>query len=371
MFNIDFAFRFGELSMSAKARKEKSVTLEALLKTMIKRGATDLHLVPGSPPRLRKDGKIVPVSKTPLTAAETEMYSLGLLNEDQKKRFATNKSINISFGISGLARFRASLYYQKGSICGAFKEIIKDIMPAQQLELPSTFFELLDKRLGLMLITGPAGSGKSTVWASAIDFLNERKSLHIRTIEDPISFLFQHKKSMVTQVEIASDVPSVRQALAAAQEHNADVVGISDLDSLDAFTGALELAESGVLVIGCAQASSCQSCVNNLLDLVPDSHTGSIRNSLARNLVGITCQYLLPKKDGQGRVLAMELLVATPDVQQMIRNDTQMLYSLMDSGTAGMQTKDQALLELYKKDRIDFGTAFDMMDDPAELIRAG
>ena len=357
--------------MSAKARKEKSVTLDALLKGMIKRGASDLHLVPGSPPRLRKDGKIVPISKSPLAPAETERRCLGLLNEDQKKRFARDKSINISFGVSGLARFRASLYYQKGSICGTFKEIIKDIMPAQQLELPSTFFELLDRRSGLMLITGPAGSGKSTVWASTIDFLNERKSLHIRTIEDPISFLFQHKKSMVTQVEVASDVPSVRQALAAAQEHNADVVGVSDLDSPDAFTGALQLAESGVLVIGCAQASSCQSCVSNLLDLVPDSRASSIRNSLARNLIGITCQYLVPKKDGQGRALAMELLVATPDVQQMIRNDTQMLYSLMDSGNAGMQTKDQALLELHKKDQIDFGTAFDMMEDPAELIRAG
>ena len=356
--------------MSAKTRKEKSVSLDGLLKMMLKRAASDLHLVPGSPPRLRKDGKIEPVSKKALTPEETENLCLGLLNEDQKKRFQTQKSINISFGVKGLARFRSSLYHQKGSVCGAFKEIIKDIVPAQQLALPSTFFELLDRKSGLFLITGPAGSGKSTVWASAIDFLNERMSLHIRTIEDPISFLFQHKQSMVTQVEITSDVPSVRHALAAALEHNADVVGISDLDSCESFLGSLQLAESGMLVIGCAQASSCQSCIDILLDLVPQDRRATARNTVARNLVGATCQYLVPKKDGQGRVLAMELLVATPDVQQMIRNDTPMLYPLMDTGNAGMQTKDQALIELFKKGDIDFGTAFDLMEDPAELIKA-
>ena len=356
--------------MSAKARKEKSVSLESLLKAMLKHTASDLHLVPGSPPRLRKDGKIEPISKEPLTADDTEKLCLGLLNDDQKERFTKQRSINISFGVKGLARFRSSLYHQKGSVCGAFKEIIKDIVPAQQLALPSTFFELLDKKSGLLLITGPAGSGKSTVWASAIDFLNERQSLHIRTIEDPISFLFQHKQSMVTQVEIASDVPSVKHALAAAQEHNADVVGISDMDCYEALLGALQLTESGILVIGCAQASSCQSCIDLLLDLVPHERRMSVRNTLARNLIGVTCQHLVPKKDGQGRTLAMELLVATPDVQQMIRNDTPMLHPLMDSGTAGMQTKDQALLELFKKGEIDFGTAFDLMEDPAELIKA-
>ncbi len=356
--------------MSAKTRKEKSVSLDGLLKTMLKRAASDLHLVPGSPPRLRKDGKIEPISKKALTPDETENLCLGLLNEDQKKRLQTEKSINISFGVKGLARFRSSLYHQKGSVCGAFKEIIKDIVPAQQLDLPSTFFELLDKKSGLLLITGPAGSGRSTVWASAIDFLNERQSFHIRTIEDPISFLFQHKQSMVTQVEVASDVPSVRHALAAAQEHNADVVGISDLNCYESLLGSLQLAESGILVIGCAQASSCQSCIDILLDLVPEDRRSTARNTLARNLVGATCQFLVPKKDGQGRALAMELLVATPDVQQMIRNDTPMLYPLMDAGNAGMQTKDQALIQLFKRGEIDFGTAFDLMEDPAELIKA-
>lgn len=356
--------------MSAKTRKEKSVSLDGLLKVMLKRAASDLHLVPGSPPRLRKDGKIEPVNKKPLTAEVTAKLCLDLLNDDQRARFATQKSINISFGIKGLARFRSSLYYQKGSVCGAFKEIIKDIVPAQQLDLPSTFFELLDRKSGLLLITGPPGSGKSTVWASAIDFLNERQSLHIRTIEDPISFLFQHKQSMVTQVEVASDVPSIRHALVAAQEHNADVVGISDLNCYESLLGSLQLAESGILVIGCAQASSCQSCIDILLDLVPKDRRTAARNTLARNLVGATCQYLVPKKDGHGRTLAMELLVANPDVQQMIRNDTPMLYPLMAAGNAGMQTRDQALIDLFKRGEIDFGTAFDLMEDPAELIKA-
>lgn len=347
------------------------VSLAELLKAMKRNSASDLHIVPGSPPRLRIDGKIQPVGEKPLTPEQTEKLCLGILNEDQKARFDRRKSINISFGVSGLARFRASLYYQKGSVCGTFREMIKNIMPAEKMDLPSTFFELLNKKSGILLITGPSGSGKSTVWASCIDFLNTRQSLHIRTIEDPIAFLFKHKKSMVTQVEVASDVPSVRHALVAALEHNADVVGISDLVSPDALAGCIQLAESGVLVIGCTQALSCQTCIDMLLDLVPPERRMTLRHSLARNLIGVTCQYLVPKKDGEGRLLATEILVATPDVQQMIRNDTPMLQSLMEAGTAGMQTKDQALIDLHRKGLIDFGTAFDLMDDPAKLIKSG
>jgi len=350
-------------------KRKKAASLSSLLRMLVKGPASDLHIVPGSPPLLRIDGKIEPADQAALTPAETESICLGILNDDQQARFREQRAINVSFGISGLARFRASLYYQKGSICGTFKEIVKDIIPADKLGLPSTFFELLDKKSGLLLIAGPAGSGKSTVWASAIEFLNLHKSLHIRTVEDPISFLFQHNKSIVTQVEVGSDAASAKEALARALDHNTDVVGISDFNSYEVLSAALELAETGILVIGCLNADNCQACVNMLLDLIPQDRRPSIRNSLARNLVGITCQYLVPKRDGMGRVLAMEILVATPDVQQMIRNETPMLQSLIEAGTAGMQTKDQALLDLFKREVIDFGTAFDLMDDPAQLVR--
>ncbi|MCD6327607.1 Flp pilus assembly complex ATPase component TadA [bacterium] len=348
----------------------ESVSLEQLLRTMLKRGGSDLHIVPGTPPSLRIEGKIESLSMAPFGTLESEQMCFGILNDDQRARFDSNKSINISFGIAGLARFRAWLYRQKGSVCGAFTEIIKDTIAAEKLSLPSTFFEMLDRKSGLLLITGPPGSGKTTVWASAIDFLNTRKSLHIRTIQDPICVLFQHKKSIVTQVEIASDSPSLKQALADCLEHDLDVVGVSDVGSYDALVGCLQLVECGALVIASAQAPSCQSCVNILIDHAPPGRRSAVRNSLARNLAGITCQHLVPKRDGQGRSLAMEMLVGTPDVQQMIRNDTPMLFSLMQSGTDGMQTKDQAILSLYKENAIDYGTAFDLMDDLGPLLKA-
>lgn len=344
--------------------------MHQLLKLMKEKGASDLHITTGSPPRLRIDGKLVPLQMPPLGPNDTKQLCYSLLTEAQKQKFEEENELDFSFGIKGLSRFRANLFIQRGAVAGVFRAIPYEIKTPEELGLPPIVRTLTKKPRGLVLVTGPTGSGKSTTLASLINIINEEREEHIITIEDPIEYLHPHKKCLVNQREVGSDTRSFRTALKYVLRQDPDIILIGEMRDLETIEAALTIAETGHLVFATLHTNTAVQTINRIIDVFPPYQQPQVRAQLSFILEGIICQLLLPRASGQGRVLACEILIPTPAIRNLIREEKiHQIYSMMQVGQAqhGMQTMNQSLYQLVMKKEITMEEAFGRSPDPEEL----
>ncbi|BCB97264.1 twitching motility protein PilT [Dissulfurispira thermophila] len=344
-----------------------------LLKLMIQKGASDLHITTGSPPRLRMAGRLINVEgHLPLTPEDTKELCYSIMTDSQKHKFEENNELDLSFGVKGLSRFRANIFIQRGAVAGAFRAIPFSIKTFQELGLPDVVEELCKRPNGLILVTGPTGSGKSTTLATMIDRINSEKELHIVTIEDPIEFLHTHKKCLVNQREVNSDTLSFKNALKYLLRQDPDVVLIGEMRDLETIESAITTAETGHLTFATLHTNSAIQTINRIIDVFPPHQQEQIRTQLSFVLEGIISQKLLTRQDGQGRVLALEILVPTPAIRNLIREDKlHQIYSMMQTGQtrSGMQTMNQSLYELYIKGLITQEDAVNHSPVPEEMMQ--
>ena len=347
-----------------------AVTLHQLLKTMVERGGSDLHITTNSAPQIRIDGKLVPLDMPALTAPETKQLAYSVLTDAQKHRFEENLELDLSFGIKGLARFRANIFNQRGATAAVYRQIPYEILGFKELGLPPVVEEICNKPRGLVLVTGPTGSGKSTTLAAMIDKINRERHEHIITIEDPVEFLHSHKNCVVNQRELHADTHSFGNSLKSALRQDPDVVLIGEMRDLETIESALRIAETGHLTFGTLHTNSAAQTINRVVDVFPAHQQPQIRAQLSFVLEGIMCQALLPKANGKGRVMAMEILVPNAAIRNLIREDkVHQIYSMMQTGQSkyGMQTFNQSLATLYFKKHISLQTALSRSSNPDEL----
>jgi twitching motility protein PilT len=337
---------------------------------MVERGGSDLHITTNSPPQIRIDGKLVPLDMPPLAAPETKQLAYSVLTDAQKHRFEENLELDLSFGIKGLARFRANIFNQRGATAAVYRQIPYEILGFKELGLPPVVEEICNKPRGLVLVTGPTGSGKSTTLAAMIDKINRERHEHIITIEDPVEFLHAHKNCIVNQRELFADTHSFSNSLKSALRQDPDVVLIGEMRDLETIESALRIAETGHLTFGTLHTNSAAQTINRIVDVFPAHQQPQIRAQLSFVLEGILCQALLPKANGKGRVMAMEILVPNAAIRNLIREDkVHQIYSMMQTGQAkyGMQTFNQSLATLYFKKLITLQTALSRSSNPDEL----
>ncbi len=347
-----------------------SVSLHQLLKTMVERGGTDLHVTTNSPAVIRVDGLLSPLNLPPLTAVETKKLAYSILTDAQKHRFEESLELDFSFGIKGLARFRANIFMQRGAVAGAFRRIPYEILGFRDLGLPPSIEVLCDRPRGLVLVTGPTGSGKSTTLAAMLDKVNREKALHIITIEDPVEYLHSHKKAIVNQRELHSDTHSFPNALRSVLREDPDVVLVGEMRDLETIESALRIAETGHLTFATLHTNSAPQTINRIIDVFPEHQQSQVRAQLSFVLEGIVCQTLLPRASGKGRVLATEILVPNSAIRNLIREDkVHQIYSMMQSGQLkhGMQTFNQSLATLYHRRFISLQQALAVSSSPDEL----
>ncbi|MGA2982377.1 MAG: type IV pilus twitching motility protein PilT [Terriglobia bacterium] len=346
-------------------------TLSELLKRMVDSGGSDLHLTTNSPPRVRVHGELKPLEDIPpLGPSETKQLVYSILTDAQKHRFEETLELDFSFGIKNIARFRGNLFNQRGATAGVFRVIPFEIKTFDQLRLPAILRKLCEKPRGLVLVTGPTGSGKSTTLATMLDLINETRYEHMLTIEDPIEFIHSHKKCLVNQREVHADTLSFGSALRAALREDPDVVLIGEMRDLETIEAALRIAETGHLTFGTLHTNSASSTINRIIDVFPAHQQSQIRAQLSIVLEGILCQALLPRADGRGRVMAMEILLPNPAIRNLIREDkTHQIYSSMQSGQEkfGMQTFNQSLFASYQQKVVTLETVLARSGNPDEL----
>jgi twitching motility protein PilT len=336
---------------------------------MFQRNASDLHLTVGIPPAYRVDGLIIPSDYEVLTPETTTQLAYSVLSDDQRKRFETTKELDFSFGIKGLARFRANCYLQRGVVSMAIRQIPYQILPFEELQLPHVVRDFTARIKGLVLVTGPTGSGKSTTLASLIDRINMSRACHIMTIEDPIEYVHQHKKAIVNQREVRSDTESFPDALKYVLRQDPDVILIGEMRDRETFEAALTIAETGHLVFATLHTNSTMETVNRIVDVFPSDQHKQIYTQLGFVLEGVVSQQLIPRSRGGGRVMAAEVMVSTPAVRSVIREGkTHQLYSMLQAGQKfGMQTMNQALQQAVIDRAISQDDALERSSDANEL----
>jgi twitching motility protein PilT len=348
-----------------------AITLHQLLKTLVEQGGTDLHVTTNSPPQIRINGRLVPLQLPPLSAPETKNLIYSVLTDTQKHRFEDELELDLSFGLKGLARFRANVFLQRGAVCAAFRTIPWEIKTFKELGLPKIVEELCDKPRGLVLVTGPTGSGKSTTLAAMLDKVNSERNSHIVTIEDPVEFLHAHKKCIVNQRELHADTHSFSNALRSVLREDPDVVLIGEMRDLETVEAALRIAETGHLTFATLHTNSTVQTINRIIDVFPAHQQSQVRAQLSFVLEGILCQTLLPRMNNAGRTLAMEIMVPNPAIRNLVREDKiHQIYSIMQTGQAkfGMQTFNQCLATLFFQKKISKDTAISQSSNADELI---
>jgi twitching motility protein PilT len=346
------------------------IELQKLLEMVIEKKASDLHVTTGSPPVFRIDGKIVSFDTTVLTAPDTKRICYSVLTDAQRHMFEEESELDFSFGIKGLSRFRGNIYLQRGAVAGAFRAISFDILNFSELGIPPIVNELIKKPKGLVLVTGPTGTGKSTTLAAMIDKINNERSDHIITIEDPIEYLHRHKKCIVDQREVNSDTKSFSAALRHILRQDPDIILIGEMRDLETIQAALTTAETGHLTFATLHTNSCVETINRIIDVFPPHQQQQIRTQLSFVLEGVLAQQLLPKAAGKGRVLAMEVMLPNPAIRNLIREDKlQQVYSAMQVGQTkfGMQTMNQALLSLLERRLITLEDCMERSHNQDEL----
>jgi len=347
-------------------------TIYDLLKVMIEKGASDLHITTGSPPRLRIDGKLIPLDHPQLTPVETKTLAYSILTDAQKHKFEENNELDLSFGVKGLSRFRGNIFMQRGAVAGAFRTIPFEIKTFQDLGLPEVVNDLVKRPRGLILCTGPTGSGKSTTLAAMVDRINSERYDHIITVEDPIEYLHGHKKCLINQREVHADTASFKAALRYVLRQDPDVVLIGEMRDLETIEAALTVSETGHLTLATLHTNSAVQTINRIIDVFPPHQQEQIRVQLSFVLEGVLSQQLIAKKSGKGRALAIELLVPNAAIRNLIREDKiHQVYSMMQTGQGkfGMQTMNQSLIELYSKGHIAYEDAIARSPVPEEIIQ--
>ena len=308
--------------------------LHQLLKAMIEKGASDLHITTSTPPQLRIDGKLSPLKMPPLSPPETKQLCYSVLTDAQKHKFEETNELDLSFGVRGLSRFRANVFMQRGAVAGAFRAIPYKIKTFDDLGLPKVVTELTRKPRGLILVTGPTGSGKSTTLATIIDKINTERQEHIVTIEDPIEYLHPHKSCVVNQREVGADTAGFKQALKYILRQDPDVVLLGEMRDLETIEAALTVAETGHLAFATLHTNSCVQTINRVVDVFPAYQQPLVRVQLASTLVAVISQVLVPRLDGKGRVAAFEIMFATPAIRNLIREGkTYQILSELQTGS--------------------------------------
>ncbi len=357
--------------MNFEQNIESQITLPELLGKMTEQGGSDLHLTTNSPPQVRVHGHLSPLAGyAPFTPAETKRLAYSVLTDVQKHRFEENLELDFSFGLKGMSRFRANLFNQKGAVGAVFRAIPYEIKTFEALGLPPIAADLCRKPRGLVLVTGPTGSGKSTTLAAMIDKINVERHDHILTIEDPIEFLHNHKNCIINQREVASDTHGFGAALRTALRQDPDVVLVGEMRDLETIEMALRIAETGHLTFATLHTNSAYSTINRIIDVFPSGQQSQVRTQLSLVLEGILCQSLLPKASNDGRVMALEILMPNAAIRNLIREDKiHQIYSMMQTGQDkfGMQTFNQALATLHHKRLITLETAMQRSSNADEL----
>jgi len=345
------------------------VDIKELLKACVQRKASDLHLTEHSSPILRIDGKLVFLEQKPLAKEELKKAIYGLLTDNQKEKFERDHELDFSLALEGMERFRVNVHIQRGSVEAAFRRIPQDIPRLETLGLPPALYEFARKTRGLVLITGPTGTGKTTTLAAMINLINEERSCMIMCIEDPIEFVHTNKQSVIKQREVYSDTHSFAEALKRCLRQDPDIIVVGEMRDLETISTALTAAETGHLVLATLHTSDAAQTIERIIDVFPSHQQQQVRLQLSAALQGIACQILLPRADGKGRVLATEILVATPAIRNLIREQEveQIPTSIQTGMQYGMHTMDMCLKMLYKKGLVTYEEAFAQVKNVEEF----
>jgi twitching motility protein PilT len=363
------------LAMNAPAGPQ--VTLHQLLRAVVDKGASDLHITTGTPPQLRIDGSLLPLKTPSLTAVDTKQLCYSVLTEEQKVQFERDNELDLSFGVKGLSRFRGNIFVQRGSVAGVFRQVPFRILSFEELGLPPVIAKLANLPSGLILVTGPTGSGKTTTLAAILDKINAEQRSHILTIEDPIEFVHPNKSSVVNQREVGADTGSFKEALRFALRQDPDVVLIGELRDLETIEAALTISETGHLVLATLHTNSAIQSINRIVDVFPPHQQTQVRSQLSFVLAGVITQMLVPNATGPGRNLALEVLIPNAAIKNLIREDkVYQIYSSMQMGqnASGMQTMNQSLFSLYSRRMVTKEEAINRSQEPDEMemmIRQG
>ena len=352
-------------------------TLPELLRETVEMGGSDLHLTAGSPPRVRVHGYLRRLEMPDLTPSETKQLAYSVLTDSQKKRFEETQELDFSFGLRLMARFRCNVFSQRGAVAAVYRVILEQIRNFQDLGLPEVVSTLADQPRGLVLVTGPTGSGKSSTLAAVIDKINIERRQHILTIEVPIEYIHPHKNCLVNPREVLSDTAGFGPALRAALREDPDVVYIGEMRDLETVEAALRIAETGHLTFATLHTNSAAQTIHRIVDVFPAHQQAQIRTQLSMVLEGIVCQALLPRADNRGRVVAVEILVPTPAIRNLIRDDkVHMIYAAMQAGQEkiGTQTLNQSLASLFFAGTITMDAArmaSSMRDELEDMVKRG
>jgi twitching motility protein PilT len=349
-----------------------TLNLRALFEEMIQKDASDLHITVGERPKVRVDGDMADSSVLEvLTPKDTLQLAYSVLTENQKKRFETEDELDFSFGIQNLARFRGNVFKQRGCVAMVIRMIPFNVRTFQELGLPPVIAKLAERPRGLILVTGPTGSGKSTTLAAIIDKINKERKGHIITVEDPIEFIHRHQSCLVNQREIGTDTKTFAAALKYALREDPDVILVGEMRDLETVGAALTIAETGHLVLATLHTNSAAESINRVIDVFPSNQQSQVRAQLAFVLEGVITQTLLPRLKGRGRSMAAEIMVATPAIRALIRDDkVHQIYSAMQSGKKfGMQTMNDALYQLYTAREVAQEECERVSHDPKEFLR--
>jgi twitching motility protein PilT len=347
------------------------VTMSELFVAMHDKGASDLHLTAGCPPMLRVDGQLLPTAGERLTPEMSHNLIFSLLSDAQKQRFEATNELDIAFSFKGLGRLRMNIYRQRGAVGAAIRAIPSTFKTFEELGLPPVIHEIMKVPKGLILLTGPTGSGKSTTLASMIDYINEHRSCHIVTVEDPIEYIHTHKKSVVNQREVGQDTESFTAALRHVLRQDPNVILIGELRDLDTISSALTMAETGHLVFATLHTNDCAQTINRIIDVFPQHQIGQVRVQLSFVLQAVISQQLVPHASGSGRVMATEVLIVNSAIRNLIREQKveQIQLTIQTGGKVGMQTMNTSLADLYKRQRVTYQEAIARSTDPEDLKR--